>query len=97
MYMFKKRISMAKNGIRTKSPTAPLPQAEYLNWKWATDRLVIEDSDFGRSYAKRTIFNRVHFEKQDIKEVYIRTSKGLELLYKKESGLTKAIPLSPNP
>jgi len=50
-----------------------------------SDRLVIEDSDFGRSYAKRTIFNRVHFEKQDIKEVYIRTSKGLELLYIKKA------------
>ena len=62
-----------------------------------SDRLVVEDSGFGRSYARRTIFNRVYLENQDIKEVFVRTPKGLELIYKKESGLTLASPLSPNP
>ena len=45
------------------------------------DRLIVEDCGVGRSYAKRTIYNRVHFENQCITEVYIRTPFGLEHLY----------------
>jgi hypothetical protein len=51
-------------------------------------RLIIEDCQVGRRWAKKTIYNRIHRENQNITEVYIRTSDGLELLYKKESGLT---------
>jgi len=53
-----------------------------------SERIIIEDCKIGRFYAKRNIFNRVHKEKQNIKEVYIRTDEGLELLYicRKEEG-----------
>jgi len=51
-----------------------------------SSRLVIEDCGVGRFYAKRNIYNRIHLEKQNITEVYIRTEEGLELLYKKEEG-----------
>jgi hypothetical protein len=48
------------------------------------DRLILEECHVGHFYAKRTIYNRIHFEKQNINEVYIRTDAGLELLYKKQ-------------
>ena len=51
-----------------------------------SDRVIVEDCNIGRFYAKRNIFNRVHVEKQNITEVYIRTENGLELLYSKEEG-----------
>ena len=51
-----------------------------------SDRIIVEDCQVGRRWAKKVIFNRVHFEKQNIKEVYFKTSAGLELLYKKEAG-----------
>jgi hypothetical protein len=51
------------------------------------DRIIVEDCGVGRRWAKKTIYNRVRYEKQTIKEVYIRTAEGLELLYK-ASGLT---------
>ena len=50
------------------------------------DRVIVEDCCVGRRAAKKTIFNRIHFEHQSIAEVYIRTESGLELLYKKEAG-----------
>jgi len=49
-----------------------------------SDRIVVEDCGAGRYYSKRNIYNRIHFEQQNISEVYIRTSLGLEVLYKKE-------------
>jgi hypothetical protein len=51
-----------------------------------SDRIIIEDCEVGRRWAKKVIFKRVHFEKQNIEEVYIRTDAGLELLYKKGAG-----------
>jgi hypothetical protein len=51
-----------------------------------SDRIIVEDCGVGRRWAKKTVYSRVHFEKQNIKEVYIRTSDGLECLYKKEAG-----------
>ena len=50
-----------------------------------SDRIILEDCHAGRNYARRNIFKRVHLEKQNIIEVYIRTDIGLELLYKKEA------------
>ena len=49
-----------------------------------SERIIIEDCKIGRFYAKRNIYNRIQYEHQNIKEVYIRTNEGLELLYKKE-------------
>jgi len=49
-------------------------------------RVIVEDCGVGRFFAKRTIYNRIHIERQNISEVYIRTDKGLELLYKKGEG-----------
>jgi hypothetical protein len=46
-----------------------------------SERIIVEDCKIGRFYAKRNIYNRVHRDKQNIKEVYIRTETGLELLY----------------
>jgi len=51
-----------------------------------SDRLIIEDCGVGYFFARRTLFNRVCCEKQNISEVYIRKSDGLELLYKKGEG-----------
>ena len=48
-----------------------------------SDRIIVEDCYVGRFFAKRNIYNRIHFEHQIINEVYIRTEFGLELLYKK--------------
>ena len=48
-----------------------------------SDKIIVEDCHVGRYYAKRTIYNRIHYEHQNITEVYIRTAIGLELLYKK--------------
>ena len=51
-----------------------------------SDRIIVEDCGVGRFFAKRTIYNRIRFEHQNISEVYIRTSDSLELLYKKGEG-----------
>ena len=51
-----------------------------------SDRIIVEDCRVGRFFAKRTIYNRVNIEKQNISEVYIRTDEGLELIYKKGEG-----------
>ena len=50
-----------------------------------SDRLVLEDCGVSLQYIRRNIYNRVHFSKpkQNITEVYLRTPKGLELLYKR--------------
>ena len=50
-----------------------------------SSRLVVEDTGIGHNWAMRIIYNRVHLEKQNIREVYIKTATGLELLYKKEA------------
>ena len=47
-------------------------------------RLVVEDTEVGHFDARRVIYNRVHIDKKNIQEVYIRTAAGLVLLYKKE-------------
>jgi hypothetical protein len=47
-----------------------------------SNRIVVEDTGVWRQWARRIIYNRVHLEKQNISEVYIRTDVGLELLYK---------------
>jgi len=46
-----------------------------------SERVIVEDSNVSRFFAKRVIFNRIRFENQNISEVYIRTEVGLELLY----------------
>ena len=51
-----------------------------------SDRIIVEDCGVGRYYAKRNIYNRIHFEHQNITEVYIRTSESLEPLYIKGEG-----------
>ena len=48
-----------------------------------SDRVILEDCGVGRSYVNRNIYNRIHFEKQNITELYFRTPTGLELIYKK--------------
>ena len=48
-----------------------------------SDRIIVEDCEVGHRYARRSIFNRIHYEHQHITEVYIRTDAGFELLYKK--------------
>ncbi|MDR2913269.1 MAG: hypothetical protein LBV74_00285, partial [Tannerella sp.] len=50
-----------------------------------SDRIIIEDCGVGHSYAHRSIFRRIRFEGQNIREIYIRTQTGLELFYKKEA------------
>jgi len=62
-----------------------------------SDKIIVEECNVGRFYAKRSIYNRIHFEHQKINEVYIRTEDGLELLYKKERTDATVSPLSPNP
>jgi len=51
-----------------------------------SDKIIVEDCGVSRFYAKRRIYNRIHFVHQNIGEVYIRTAEGLELLYKKGEG-----------
>ena len=51
-----------------------------------SDKIIVEECGVGRFYAKYSIYNRIHFEHQNISEVYIRTADGLELLYKKGEG-----------
>jgi len=59
-----------------------------------SERIIVEDCQVGRRWAKKNIYNRVHSENQNIVEVYIRTDNGLETLYtraeqvrsKKEAG-----------
>jgi len=53
-----------------------------------SDRVIVEDCFVSRFSARRTIYQRTHYERQNISEVYIRTAAGLELLYKKGRGLT---------
>ena len=48
-----------------------------------SDRIIVEDCYVARRFARRIIFNRIHFEHQNINEVYIKTTTGLELIYKK--------------
>jgi len=52
-----------------------------------SDKVVVEDTGIWRQWARRIIYNRVHREKQNITEVYIKTDNGLETVYKKGSGL----------
>ena len=49
-----------------------------------SDKIIVENCGVGRVYAKRSIYNRIHFENQNINEVYVRTNAGLELLHKKQ-------------
>ena len=51
-----------------------------------SDRIILEDCLASRYFAKRIIYKRIHFENQNITEVYFRTSGGLEPLYKKGEG-----------
>jgi hypothetical protein len=51
-----------------------------------SEKIIIEECGISRFYAKRNIYKRIHFEHQNITEVYIRTVAGLELLYKKGEG-----------
>ncbi|MDR2911344.1 MAG: hypothetical protein LBV47_08315 [Bacteroidales bacterium] len=53
-----------------------------------SDRLIVEDCGVGRRWARKTIYNRIFFEHQNITEIYIHTAEGLEHLYEKEAGLT---------
>ena len=75
----------------TKDLTDPQKRADTFCWMMKrgvkqSERIIVEDCLFGRRWARKVIYNRVHIEKQKIKEVYIRTSDSLELLYKKEAG-----------
>ena len=47
-----------------------------------SDRVILEDCGVGRQYAKRNVYRRVQYEHQNISEVVIRTSNGLEIIYK---------------
>ena len=47
-------------------------------------RLVVEDSGAGNFDARRVIYKRIHEDKKNIHEVYVKTVAGLVLLYKKE-------------
>jgi hypothetical protein len=62
-----------------------------------SDRIIVEDCNVCRRYARRSIHNRVHWEHQNITEVYIRTGSTLELVYKKQQTDANAGLLSPNP
>ena len=46
-----------------------------------SDRVIVEDCGVTPNYIRRNIYNRVCSEKQNITEVYIRTTDSLELLY----------------
>ena len=75
----------------TKDLTIPAKRADTFSLMMRrgvkqSERIVVEDCNVGRYYAKRNIYNRIHFEHQNISEVYIRTDKGLELLYQKREG-----------
>jgi hypothetical protein len=48
-----------------------------------SDRLILEDCGVTHNYVMRNLYNRIHFNHQDIIEVFFRTSDGLKLLYKK--------------
>ena len=48
-----------------------------------SNRIIVEDCGAGHSYASRNIYNRVQLERQNIEEIYLKTSDGLSLLYKK--------------
>jgi len=50
-----------------------------------SSNLIVEDTGIGHNWAMRIIYNRVHIEKQNINEIYIRTAEGLVILYKKEA------------
>ena len=76
---------------KTKDLTIPTKRADTFSLMMKrgvkqSDRIVVEDCNVGRYYAKRNIYNRIHFEHQNISEVYIRTDNGLELLYQKREG-----------
>lgn len=51
-----------------------------------SERIIVEDCCIERRYARRSIFNRIHYEHQNIYEVYIKTDSELELIYKKKTG-----------
>ena len=75
----------------TKDLTDPQKRADTFCWMIRrgikqSDKVIVEDCNVGRRWAKKVIYNRVNFENQNIKEVFIRTSNSLELLYKKEAG-----------
>jgi hypothetical protein len=53
-----------------------------------SDKIIVEDCHIGHRWAKKVLYNRVHFENQNLSEVYIRKPYGLELLYIKGSGQT---------
>jgi len=51
-----------------------------------SERVIVEDCLVSRFSARRTIYQRLHYQHQNISEVHIRTAAGLELLYKKGEG-----------
>ena len=46
-----------------------------------SNRIIVEDCGISLRSAKKNIYNRIHREKQNIKEVYIRTDSGLVAVY----------------
>ena len=46
-----------------------------------SNRIIVEDCGISLRSAKKNIYNRIRHEKQNIKEVYIRTDSGLEVVY----------------
>ena len=48
-----------------------------------SDRIIIEDCGVTQNYIRRNLYNRIHYEKQNISAVYVRTPESLELIYKK--------------
>ncbi|MDR2911342.1 MAG: hypothetical protein LBV47_08305, partial [Bacteroidales bacterium] len=77
----------------TKDFSDPHKRANTFSWMLnrglkQSDRVIVDDCGVGRRWARKTIYNRICFEHQNITEVYIRTAEGLELLYKREAGLT---------
>jgi len=48
-----------------------------------SDRVIVEDCGITPNYVRRNLYNRIHFEKQNISEIYIRMPDSLKLIYKK--------------
>ena len=46
-----------------------------------SERIIVEDCGVTERYIRRNIYNRIHCEKQNIKEVYMRVADGLKILY----------------
>ena len=46
-----------------------------------SERIIVEDCGATLRFIRRNIYNRIHCENQNIKEVYMRVEAGLKMLY----------------